>query len=701
MVWTEAADGAFKDLCEAVSSHPVVRPADSSLPFRVTTDVCARGWGVTLSQVTGSEEYVVAYASGKWTSAEEKYPTTQQELLAIIRAVHRFRYFLTGTKFTVITDHQALKWLWGLQEPSGRLARWILYLSQFDLHIKHRPGADISHADALSREATETPARYAAAEEVDGEEDGGRQESGEGDVRLQDSSLQAGTREDSNLQLVKACLESGDEPPDDASPEVGFYLRDREYLSVKDSLILRQTDESKGPQILVPTALREELIRLAHDIPLSSHFGVVRTLARLTPHYFWLNMKQDVRVYCRTCDACARVKRPNSGSKEGVGSIPVLGEPFSQWSADILGPLPETSSGNRYVLVCSDLFTKWVEVYCLRDQKAVTVANCFVDLISRYGVPKSLLTDQGRNFESELCREICARLGIKKLRTTAAHAACNGQTERFNRTLCDSLTHYVSEKQDDWDRWVPVVVGAYRSSVHSSTRYSPFELVTGCEPRHPVVSEMTGGHVDLKSQTYDRYIRELQSKLASVRDDAVKQVASVQERSRVESSSDLKVGDSVMLKVNVGKKGLSHKLSDRFKGPFVIIAVRKPDYVIRCGRKSLFVHGSNLKKCMVRDPTSAPDADVNVGNGVTMTVGTPVAAEQAESSPSVSVTADIVCDSDSEVAVAESSPTAAVLTPDDSPDVQIPRRLESPVAPDPVTTTRSGRHVRPPRRLDL
>ena len=109
MVWTEAADGAFKDLCEAVSSHPVARPADSSLPFRVTTDVCARGWGVTLSQVTGSEEYVLAYASGKWTLAEEKYPTTQQELLAIIRAVHRFRYFLTGTKFTVITDHQALK----------------------------------------------------------------------------------------------------------------------------------------------------------------------------------------------------------------------------------------------------------------------------------------------------------------------------------------------------------------------------------------------------------------------------------------------------------------------------------------------------------------------------------------------------------------------------------------------------------------
>ena len=289
--WTEAADNAFKDLCEAISSHPVVRSADSSLPFRVTTDACSRGWGATLSQVTGSEEYVVAYASGKWTPTEEKYPTTQQELLAIIRAVHRFRYFLTGTKFTVITDHQALKWLWSLQEPSGRLARWILYLSQFDLHIEHRPGADIPHADALSREAVsvETPVRYTQTEDEDARRKE-QSEDAEDGVHLQMGTLHEATREDVTLQLVMACLEAGGDPPDDASGEVVFYLRDREYLCVKDSLILRQTVDSRSPQVLVPSALREEVIRLAHDIPMSAHFGVNRTLARLTPHYYWFNM---------------------------------------------------------------------------------------------------------------------------------------------------------------------------------------------------------------------------------------------------------------------------------------------------------------------------------------------------------------------------------------------------------------------------
>ena len=669
--WTEAAEVSFKDLCEAIASDPVVRPADPNLSFRLTTDACSRGWGATLSQVANAEEYVVAYASGKWTSAEEKYPTTQHELLAIIRAVHRFRYFLTGTKFTVITDHQALKWLWGLQEPSGRLARWILYLSQFDLHIEHRRGADIPHADALSREAVETPVRLTKTEDQ-GEDpaEAGKEreqpEEAEDGVRLQEDRLQEGTREDITLQLVMACLESGGEPPDDASEEVRFYLRDREYLCVKDSVILRQTSDVMSPQVLVPVALREELMRLAHDIPLSAHFGVVRTLKRLTPHFFWWNMKRDVSAYCRSCSACARVKRLNRGSKEGVGAIPVLGEPFAQWSADILGPLPETKSGNRFVLVCSDLFTKWVEVYCLKDQKAVTVADCFVDLFCRYGVPKSLLTDQGRNFDSELCRTICSRLGIKKLRTTPAHAACNGQTERFNRTLCDSLSFYVSEKQDDWDQWVPVVVGAYRSSVHSSTKYSPFQLVTGCEPRHPVVSEMCDGLPELKSQTYEQYVRDMQSRLVSVRDNAAKHVSSSQEHSRVESSSDFKAGDLVMLKVNAVKKGCTKKLADRFKGPFMIVSEKQPDYVIRSGRKSLLVHGSNLKKCIVRATPAVGPADAD---------------------------------------------------PDESRDVhrlQIPFSLEpEPVVPPvPVAssrgsgvvapiTTRSGRRVRPPDRLDL
>ena len=161
-----------------------------------------------------------------------------------------------------------------------------------------------------------------------------------------------------------------------------------------------------------------------------------------------------------------------------------------QWSADFLGPLPRTAKGNSYVLVLSDLFTKDVQCYSLPDQSALSVADCIIDLISRFGVPKELLTDQGRQFESSLIRTVCDKLGIRKLRTSPYRPQCDGQTERFNRTLCDSLTILVNENQSDWDVWLPVAVGAYRTSVHTTTGFSPFELVHGVKTRTPVVSLM-------------------------------------------------------------------------------------------------------------------------------------------------------------------------------------------------------------------
>ena len=726
MKWTEEADVAFRDLCEAISSHPVVRPADSSLPFRVTTDACARGWGATLSQVTASEEYVVAYASGKWTSAEEKYPTTQQELLAVIRAVHRFRYFVTGTKFTVVTDHQALKWLWGLQEPSGRLARWIMYLSQFDLHIEHRPGACIPHADALSREAIEAPVRYTAADEAEGaaggedvEGPGERQRSDE-DVRLQEDAPQAGTRDgvaeratrdgfglptelqqateaDPVLSAVKHCLRTGELTHDGLGPSGVYYLRDRDNLFVRDGLVYRQSCQDREPQILVPESMQERVIKLSHDLPMSAHFGVKRTVHQLTRRYYWYNLKASVRDYCRRCLSCARVKRPNRPTREGVGCVPVLGEPFAQWSADILGPLPRTEAGNVYILVVSDLFTKWVETYCIPDQKATTVADCFVDLISRFGVPKSILTDRGTNFESALVKRICEMLGISKVRCTAAHPQTDGQTERFNRTLCDSLTHYVNANQTDWDRWVGVCVSAFRFSQHSTTGYSPFELTHGVEPRVPVVSEIVDDSQELTCSTYQEYVNGLRRRLATDRSRALSSLENRQQQSMVPGSSDIQLHDQVMLKVQAVKRGRTKKLSDRFTGPFVVVKVMRPDYVIKRGRKQLFVHGSNLKKVdsSVRDDVQTdvsvrvPVADVSVHSAeVADEPLRPLFADDVRGSP-----ADVAADA------ADVASDASVCS--DSESDGEPVRRESHVAPAPIPVTRSGRQVRRPTRLDL
>ena len=133
-------------------------------------------------------------------------------------------------------------------------------------------------------------------------------------------------------------------------------------------------------------------------------------------------------------------------------------KPYEFVSIDICGPYQISYRGNRYILVITDHFTKWVEAYAIPNQEAVTVAFCFETLINTFGYLDIILTDQGRTFESALIKEMCARLKIDKRTTLAYHPQCNSQTERFNWTMNAMLAQYVSANQNDWDVSIPSVV---------------------------------------------------------------------------------------------------------------------------------------------------------------------------------------------------------------------------------------------------
>ena len=149
-----------------------------------------------------------------------------------------------------------------------------------------------------------------------------------------------------------------------------------------------------------------------------------------------------------------------------------------------MGPLPETTRGNKHLLVVMDHFTKWCEVFPTHNQRASTVADILVNRVfSGFGPPTIIHSDQGRNFESNLMQEVCSLMGIHKSRTTAYHPQCDGQVGRQNRTLQEMLAAFVSEHKDDWDSWVSLAVYAYNTSCHEPTGFSPYELVFGCNPR--------------------------------------------------------------------------------------------------------------------------------------------------------------------------------------------------------------------------
>ena len=197
-------------------------------------------------------------------------------------------------------------------------------------------------------------------------------------------------------------------------------------------------------------------------------------------------MSKHISDFVRNCSLCAQNKLDPNHNKAPLQSIEVS-EPFVSWAMDYMGPLPETLRGNKHLLVVMDHFTKWCEVFATPDQKAKTVAAILVSRVfSRFGPPTVLHSDQGRNFEGNLMKEICTLMGIYKSRTTACHPQCDGQVERQNRTLQDMLSAFVSQNRNDWDLWVNLAAYAYNTSIHESTGYSPYELVFGRVARTPV-----------------------------------------------------------------------------------------------------------------------------------------------------------------------------------------------------------------------
>lgn len=239
-------------------------------------------------------------------------------------------------------------------------------------------------------------------------------------------------------------------------------------------------------QIIVSRCRIKKILEEAHDSFSGGHFGVNKTLEKIRKRFYRTSCKQDVEEWCKSCNICIS-KQGSLGKGKSPLQIYNVGAPFERIQMDVLGPLPTTTSENRYLLVIVDCFTKWVEAFPLKNIRAKIIAEVFVNqVISRHGVPLEVHTDQGRNFESRLFAEVMALLGIRKTRTTALHPQSDGQVERQHRTIVNFLAKFVSGNQKDWDRWIPMFLLAYRTSKHETTGVTPAELYFARDLRLPL-----------------------------------------------------------------------------------------------------------------------------------------------------------------------------------------------------------------------
>ena len=273
-------------------------------------------------------------------------------------------------------------------------------------------------------------------------------------------------------------------------------------------------------------------------------------------------------------------------------------------ATDILGELPETENGNKYILVVSDYFTKWTEAFAMANMEAGTVARIIVEeVVTRFGVPHVIHSDQGRQYESRLFQEMCQMLGTTKTRTTPYHPKSDGMVERFNQTLETMLSAYVSDNHKDWDRQLPYVMMAYRATEHETTGFSPNMLMLGRETSTPLdlVYDMPPG---IKPVPANMWVWELRERI----EEAHALVRKYSEGSilRQKTYHDkraswerFEANDMVYVFFPQKKKGCTPKFTSFWRGPFNILGkLSEVLYEVDCGRNNQpqIIHCDRLKR---------------------------------------------------------------------------------------------------------
>ena len=471
--WTEAADSAFEHLKKLCISTPILAYPDYKLPFVLHTDSSSEGLGAVLYQKQNGKLRVIAYASRSVSKAESHYPAHKLEFLALKWAVcEKFHEYLYGSNlFEVYTDNNPLTYVLSSAKLDACGQRWVAKLANYNFTIKYKSGLSNVEADALSR--ISWPEILADSEDLDvylncmdthvvnailagSRSKTGLIESVSCSSKIippelsQDSDSSSNInwmkeqRADPNLTVIIKLIESGQlqkrKQHGKDTPEVKSLLRIRKSLKLVKDILYRKTytDNSSSKKILwqlvVPKAYRSRALAGCHNDV--GHQGRMRTLSLLRERFFWPGMQTDAMQHVMKCTRCLRRRTPSHVAP--LQSIHVT-QPLELVHMDYLSLEP--SKGNiENVLVITDHFTRYALAYPSKTQTAQATARILWDnFICHYGFPEKFISDQGRNFESDLIKELFKIAGVKKLHTTPYHPQGNGQCERFNSTLCNML----------------------------------------------------------------------------------------------------------------------------------------------------------------------------------------------------------------------------------------------------------------------
>ena len=577
-IWSSTCEQAFHDLKQALTTAPVLAYPNFSRPFLLSTYAYQVAIGAVLEQVdTMNYRHPIAYFSRTLNTTQRKYSVSEKECLALVESIRHFRQFLTLGHFLVYTDHKALQALTNPKSKvaEGRLQRWQLFLQSFDFTIYHRPGSHNVVADTLSRipdSSTSLPISFPVAKSIKAFCIGAIPVDKE---RSFIQRLRTAQHQDIELIPLIIFLKEGTLPSDSALSRK--VMAAASSHSLRNGILMHRAfssgTSSEPFRIVVPHGMKKELVSYFHVPPLTgAHLGAPRFFQKLLHRFYWPTMYRDVKIFVRACPECQEANSPrvpHAGAPLHATPTPDL---FEHVALDFVGPLPTSLHRNRYILVLTDVFSRWVEAYPLPDQTAEATAVCLADWTTRYGSPLILSSDMGTSFLNATIEAFCRIWHIQQQFTSAYHHQANGLVERFNATLCDMLRAYSVDTGQLWDETMNAVLFAYRTSFHFGTNTSPDLLVYGQSLRVPLDVEL---HHYLRerdlSPTDPSFIFSHAQALARAREQArlymdrykAKYEAQYNSRRRTVTFN---VGDLVWMQT----PQRNNKLSPKWSGPFRI-----------------------------------------------------------------------------------------------------------------------------------
>ncbi|CAA93236.1 retrotransposable element/transposon Tf2-type [Schizosaccharomyces pombe] len=554
--WTPTQTQAIENIKQCLVSPPVLRHFDFSKKILLETDASDVAVGAVLSQKHDDDKYYpVGYYSAKMSKAQLNYSVSDKEMLAIIKSLKHWRHYLESTiePFKILTDHRNLIGrITNESEPENkRLARWQLFLQDFNFEINYRPGSANHIADALSRIVDETEPIPKDSED--------NSINFVNQISITDDFKNQVVTEYTNDTKLLNLLNNEDK-------------RVEENIQLKDGLLINSKD-----QILLPndTQLTRTIIKKYHEEGKLIHPGIELLTNIILRRFTWKGIRKQIQEYVQNCHTCQINKSRNHKPYGPLQPIPPSERPWESLSMDFITALPE-SSGYNALFVVVDRFSKMaILVPCTKSITAEQTARMFDQrVIAYFGNPKEIIADNDHIFTSQTWKDFAHKYNFVMKFSLPYRPQTDGQTERTNQTVEKLLRCVCSTHPNTWVDHISLVQQSYNNAIHSATQMTPFEIVHRYSPAlSPLELPSFSDKTDENSQETIQVFQTVKEHL-NTNNIKMKKYFDM----KIQEIEEFQPGDLVMVKrTKTGFLHKSNKLAPSFAGPFYVLQKSGPN----------------------------------------------------------------------------------------------------------------------------